>query len=343
MQKNHVGSATGPKTHASIKSKYNGLRNNLTQRINLVNSEINETTDTLTEMSQEMYGTPHFQEDSNFFAKHLWWIAILAVVAIIEIPLNSMAFEIFDRTQSETRWMAIGFGLFVAVIAHFTGYTFKRYTANKKTSYLIIGLACLIVSAFGLYTVAGFRVQYRAEMNMGLNMSQFAQAGFAFIIYFAGVVASFFHTSSVSNLQAEKVFNKKLESLRRLKLQLTKLNDEKTKLDLAEDKELDNFVTVVAEQAKQADLRETRELNQKEQNFKTAYHEFNSIIDRINEIVDDYKDDLTNLKLQCVIPLNEMERYLDTMKLNVTDSNQAEVNEAETLLSNLKTKYGNNE
>ncbi|MDQ5928403.1 MAG: hypothetical protein QG594_177 [Bacteroidota bacterium] len=182
----------------------------------------------LGKMSKELYGTENYSEKRSFWP-HIFWIFALLIVAGVEIPLNAMSFEIFDRTQTETRIMAVLFGILVATLSHFTGYGFKRSQVGDR-SYSAMGWLCLLIAIIAFAITASFRVQYMSEMGMKSSLSWISQFGFALIIFSIGAIASYFHTSSVKNLKLEKVFKSELRRLKTLRRELQRILNKKNGL-----------------------------------------------------------------------------------------------------------------
>lgn len=186
-------------------------------------------------MSKELYGREEFTLAKSWL-NHVLWLAALLVVATLEIPTNSGGFEIFNRSQNQTTAMAVFFGVIIAILSHFTGFSFKRAVAEKKygqnTGSFTRGIIFLIVAGSMLWFIAGFRVSYMLKMGFEQEISQFTQAGFAMGIFFVGAIASFFHTSAVKELELEKTFKNELNSLRKLISQSNGLIDNQKKLDI---------------------------------------------------------------------------------------------------------------
>ncbi len=228
FNKKNQATVTAPQTIEALREQYelDSLRIQTETEKNVNDTESLKLK--LGRMSKELYGTENYSEKRSFWP-HFWWICALLLVAGVEIPLNAMSFEIFDRPQVETRIMAVVFGLLVATLAHFTGYGFRRSSVGDRT-YSTIGFIGLVIAIVAFWTTASFRVQYMEEMGFKSSLSWLSQFAFALIIFGIGVMASYFHTSGVKNLKLEKVFRSEIRRLKSLRKELQQILNKKSKL-----------------------------------------------------------------------------------------------------------------
>ncbi len=217
---NNKGAATAPQTEEALLEQFLVNENNVQMNIKSLVRKIEELKNKLAKMSKELFGTENFTEKKSFWP-HVLLFLILLLVAGIEIPVNAMSFEIFDRNPEETQIMAIGFGFLIAVLAHFTGFSLKRAFSGEKNFYFIF-FACIIIAGFAFYTTASFRLQYAEIMHRNGVLKFGQQFFFGVVMYIVGAIASFFHTSGVKNSNLEKVFKAELNNLRSTKIDLAK-------------------------------------------------------------------------------------------------------------------------
>jgi Skp family chaperone for outer membrane proteins len=235
MSKNQRNAATAPETIESITLRYEAEATAIEESIAEKARGKAKIVVALPSMSKQLYGTERYSTKTrNWFGDILWFAALL-LVAAFEIPTNSGGFEIFNRTQTQTTGMAIAFGVITAILAHFTGYSFKRGVAanrhNQNSGAFFWGVLFFFVAVGMFWFIAGFRVAYMHKMGFKDEISQFTQAFFALGIFLVGAVASFFHTSGVKDLHLEKVFKTDLRTLGSLDKVLKRLSIKKKDLE----------------------------------------------------------------------------------------------------------------
>jgi hypothetical protein len=82
--------------------------------------------------------------------KPSWYLLLLLGIAVLELPLNSIVFQLFGEAQSLTILMSLGLGIILPACAHFVGgllrHGFLRAGKFATESLLIIALC---FTAFG--------------------------------------------------------------------------------------------------------------------------------------------------------------------------------------------------
>jgi len=289
-----------------IQESYERRKKQIDDRLHELQLQQKEDEEQLMNVSQTLYGTPFIDKPRGILAT-IRLIIVLAIVAISEWPLNAAAFEIFERPQMETYAMSIGFGLLIAIFAHFSGYSLKRFVANKKSYFIIIGMFLLIAAIVALYITSSLRFNYLTEMG-GKPLAIWIFTVFSSIIFFVGVAASFFHISSVQNLQTEKsykskykMYSKRGEKVKDLEKQLDRLykeyqlnlsdegmiaGEKKRRDFMAEEiaKKADpNYAAAEKEALYQAEVKAKNEAEEKEIMFKSQSSSFESNLICFNE------------------------------------------------------------
>ncbi len=285
-----------PQTPEEVTSAYELNAHRIDDKIGDTARKIGTLKLTLAKMCKELYGHENFSATTKFW-KTIIWILGLITVAAFEIPTNSGGFEIFNRTQSQTTFMASAFGIIMAIFSHFTGYCLKRALVEKKhkknESSATIAAILLIVS-FGLFWfIAGFRILYMNKMGYA-HTSQGAQAWFAMFVFLFGVVCSFMHTTSAKDVELDKVFRSELRSLHKLQSLAKKLSNEKDAISKQHirDHASAKYFTNKAEEEKRANEQkyneEEQERNAEEQ--QQAREEFEDLLRRFNQIFPNAKE-----------------------------------------------------
>ncbi len=352
-----IGAATAPLSPSQVTEGHESAKKAMTLKLEENSKKSIRLREDLAKMSKELFGTEKFSEKGPGVWKHIIWILGLLAVAVVEIPLNAMSFEIFDRTQDETTAMAVVAGILIAGLAHATGFFFKRWTVRneQRTTNGLLAFVCLTVAIFGLWTLAGFRVQYRNEIGDEDTVSQFQQAGFAFLVFFIGVLASFFHTSSAANLKLEKDFYKELKTLRDNRSKLDKLIKERDAMnkqypkDLAQaEKQVKDEAKKEADEAKKevkkgadAKISEEEALNKKNSEFTELKNKFNQLFEEVNNRLtsktgvdlDLYKNDIAfiDAKTQLEFYMEEMEKL--SKEVTVADAEELVIKAKESFKS----------
>lgn len=270
-------------------------------------------------------------------------------VAGVEIPLNAMSFEIFDRGSDETRLMAVVFGLLIAVLAHFTGYGFKRSRSGDKT-YSAIGWIGVFIALIAFATTASFRVQYMEMMKMDNSLGFLSQFAFALIIFSIGVMASYFHTSDVKNITLEKTFKNDLKEVESLEKEVKKLSQKKDALnkkyqrdfalieqsikDTENVKAADDRAKIKLELQNQEDNK--ADLDNKNAEFENLDSKFKSSMDELYKIKGKFTGDIKVLKQDI-----SYIRLISRIKGILAEAENFSVNGKDARLTEMNNEFNN--
>ncbi len=239
---------------AVLTQSYQTRRQPLEQQLEALKEKRGNQESTLMAISQDVYGTPHLQN------KHSLWPTIILVIALLmvgfsEWPLNSAAFETFELSQNLTYWIAFAFGMVMAILAHLSGYTLKRSIAAKQTYMAVLAFVLIIGSILALYILSGLRFTYLTEMSGHDALSPVLQTIVTGIIFFVGVTASFLHTSSARNTEAEKSYKAKYAEYEKTQNQITELESKISILDDEHSRKLEDESKVWEEQERMVQRR----------------------------------------------------------------------------------------
>ncbi|MES2931059.1 MAG: hypothetical protein V4665_04750 [Patescibacteria group bacterium] len=300
MKKENKGIAT-ISTPEQLKETYSVESLSIANTVASKSREVSRLVLDLPKMSKTLYGTERYSTQTRNWVGDLLWFLALVLVAVFEIPTNSGGFEIFGRTQTQTTAMAVAFGLITAVLAHFTGYFLKRGAAGVRHGQgnggFIWGFICFAVAIAMFWFIAGFRVAYMKNMGFEQEISQFTQAFFAVGIFFVGVIASYFHTSGVKDLQLEKTFRSDLKSLKKLKAEIAELNKKKKVLDTNHVANVENAKKAIEAKQKEESQAKENENNQKKNEFNALYEQFQAsykVAQEISKVTSDKSNLPTN-------------------------------------------------
>lgn len=247
------GAGKAPKSPEKINQDHENNLEKIQMKINSQVKKNSERREKIADISENLYGTREFNENESRFWAHFGLIAVLLFVAMIEIPINMMGFEIYDRTKSETRAMSIILGILVAFFAHRIGYSLKRGTVEKNSNHSMIAYAFIAIVVAGFWYLAGFRVQYRIDMGLKASVSQIAQTATSLFFFTGGVVASYYHTTSVQNTKLEKVFFSELGELKKGRRNLDNLVEEKEGLNEVRENKIREYELWLEKEEKNSD------------------------------------------------------------------------------------------
>lgn len=345
---NNKGAATAPTSKEALLEQFEKDQKSISMKMQSVMMAMEKLKLALGRMSKELYGTENFSEKKSYWG-HIFWFLALLLVAGVEIPLNAMSFEIFDRAQEETRVMAVVFGLLIATLAHFTGYGFKRAKAGEK-SYSAVGWICLLIALIAFSTTASFRVQYMQLMGFQNSLGWFSQFAFALIIFAIGAMASYFHTSDVKNIKLEKIFKTELKRLKSLRKELEDLIRENDQLKNQYRKDFNAIEQRAIDQAKEekisgqkkakreAEIAEADkdEVTTKNTEFQNLYAKFHVLLEEAKGMIAGYENDTNELKTH--VP------YMQTragLKILLIEAENVSTNENTDKLAEMNNEFNN--
>lgn len=87
----------------------------------------------------------------HFHVKPFWYRVMIGAVAILEVPLNSIVFQLFGEAQMLTILMSVGIGIVLPLCAHFVGgllqHGFLRAGKLAIETFLIVALCLAAVGS----------------------------------------------------------------------------------------------------------------------------------------------------------------------------------------------------
>jgi len=156
------------------------------------------------------------------------YLTLAVALALVELPLNSSAFDVLGLPRSETLLLAGGIGMMLVTLAHFVGVIAARlalFTPRvRRIAECTVGIVLLVVLIAGVLLLGQLRADYvtdiQHELGLAISLSRGSLSAFSLIqlgIVLAAVAASFL-AHNESDDEVERAARAHRRALRRRRL-----------------------------------------------------------------------------------------------------------------------------
>jgi len=146
---------------------------------------------------------------STLTARFTFYMILLSLLVIFELPMNSIVFRLFGEGEVFTYIAAFAVGLSLVVCAHYLGELLREGDFRDRTNRIVIA-TLIAIPAVVVASVAYLREAYIQSnpdtfQKLSPGMLLVAFVGFNFIIYAVGTIASYrFHDQGLKAVLKSK-------------------------------------------------------------------------------------------------------------------------------------------
>lgn len=220
--------------------------------------------------------TAQEEYSKHFHVSPFWYRMMIGAIAILEVPLNSVVFQLFGEQQAFTLLTSIGLGIVLPLCAHFIGgllrHGFLRAGKLAVETWLIIILVFVAIGSLGgiAYLREKFFEGSGVQKLLGLNMDYTTVTLIFFVInlliFAVATVAAY-----VSHDPVASQFHIELKTARKLRR-----NAEKK-------------VKLLEQRLQQAQAREHEIRSLRQKSFEETRHEIDELRNIVQRLISVYE------------------------------------------------------